>query len=41
MDETVSEAQYSNIPMLDAVEGPVKRYYARPGYFNDFTGSFK
>jgi hypothetical protein len=27
------------LAMLDAMEGLVKRYYARPGYFNDFAGS--
>jgi hypothetical protein len=28
-----------HLPMLNAMEGPVKRYYARLGYFNDSTGS--
>jgi hypothetical protein len=27
------------IPMLGAMKGLVKRYYARPGYFNDSAGS--
>jgi hypothetical protein len=39
-DGTASEAQYNiYTPMLDAMEGLVKRYYARPGYFNDSAGS--
>jgi hypothetical protein len=36
------DSQRGSIPhlsMLDAMEGLVKRYYARLGYFNDSTGS--
>jgi hypothetical protein len=28
-----------HIAMLDAMESPVKRHYARPEYFNDSAGS--
>ena len=34
-DRTVSECSIPHCPMLDAVEGPVKRYYAQLGYINE------
>ena len=34
-DRTVSECSIPHCPMLDAVEGLVKRYYAQLGYINN------